>query len=532
MSKTVLIVDDEASIRESLKSVLSDEGYRVETASNANEAIQAASSNEPDLVLLDIWMKPGRDGIEVLRELKSVYPEMPIIMMSGHGNIETAVKSVKYGAYDFVEKPLSLDKLLVLVQNAIHSAELARENQVLRRQVVRQKVIIGDSAPMQAILDIVRRVGPTTGSVLITGENGTGKEMIAHAIHAQSPRFSKPMIEVNCAAIPEELIESELFGHEKGAFTGAHQSRRGKFDLANGGTLFLDEIGDMSLKTQAKILRILQEQKFERVGSTQSNTVDVRIIAATNKDLRHEIANGRFREDLFFRLKVVPIHVPPLRDRPGDVPLLATHFMSELCQSYGRALRPFSNEALAALSSYRWPGNVRELKNLVERIVILTRDEDQHSPVMASEILEFFENEEREQAAHGGLALGFGSHSTSSGSIGPQQIGVDAHRLGADAQKLIKNEGTDGVQSSGIIPGSGSDGASIPSGHASATELGDGQDPSALARNLRDARQEFEREFILNTLKQFDGNVTKAATALGIERAHLHRKIKSYGIET
>ena len=298
MSRLVLVIDDEASIRQSLAGALKDEGYRVAVAGSGKEGLEAIRSERPDVILLDIWM-PEMDGVETLRLVKAEWADQIVIMMSGHGNIETAVKATKLGAFDFIEKPLSLERLLVLLQNVSGVLDLARENHALRKQVQKTRMLVGESLAMKQLQELVRRVAPTTGSVLITGENGTGKELVAQSIHALSPRYNKPFVEVNCAAIPEELIESELFGHEKGAFTGATQLRRGKFDLANGGTLFLDEIADMSLKTQAKILRILQEQKFERVGGAQTTSVDVRIVAATNKDLKVEIQQGSFREDLF-----------------------------------------------------------------------------------------------------------------------------------------------------------------------------------------------------------------------------------------
>ncbi|MEK7690417.1 MAG: sigma-54 dependent transcriptional regulator, partial [Bdellovibrionota bacterium] len=335
----------------------------------------------PDVVVLDIWMSE-MDGLETLRLIRKEWPDQAVIMMSGHGTIDTAVKATKLGAFDFVEKPLSLDRLLLLLQNACNATELARENSALRMQVQSQKQIVGKSAATQAILEVIAQVAPTTGSILITGENGTGKELVANAIHTLSLRASRPFVEVNCAAIPEELIESELFGHEKGAFTGATQLRRGKFDQAHTGTLFLDEIGDMSLKTQAKILRIIQEQKFERVGGSQTISVDVRIVAATNKDLKAEILKGSFREDLFYRLNVIPIQVSPLRDRVEDIPLLAQHFAKEFAITHAKPGLTLSPEAMNALSTYSWPGNVRELRNLIERIAILTKP--QASPVIGA----------------------------------------------------------------------------------------------------------------------------------------------------
>ncbi len=465
MSRSVLIIDDEQSIRQSLSGALKDEGYRVRSAESGPKGLEALRGERADVVLLDIWM-PEMDGIETLKLIRTEWPDQTVLMMSGHGTIETAVKATKLGAFDFIEKPLSLERLLVLLQNAGSVQDLARENQALRKQVQKNKTLVGESAPMRQIRDLIRRVAPTTGSVLITGENGTGKELVAHSVHALSTRFNKPFVEVNCAAIPEELIESELFGHEKGSFTGATQLRRGKFDLAHGGTLFLDEIGDMSLKTQAKILRILQEQKFERVGGSQTISVDVRIVAATNKDLKSEIQKGGFREDLFYRLNVIPFIVPPLRDRKEDIGTLAEYFFREFSHAHGKKYRDLSPEARAVLVAYSWPGNVRELRNLIERVIILSTEEQDGKTILPAELLE---------------------------------------HLSADSMSL-KSEGTP----SDVIRASNEDGT---------------------PKNLRDARQEFEKDFILKTLKEHDWNVSKTAAALGIERSHLHRKIKSFGIE-
>jgi len=463
MSRSVLIIDDEASIRQSLTGALKDEGYEVQTAASGREGLEAVRADRPDVILLDIWM-PEMDGLETLRLIKGEWPDQSVIMMSGHGTIETAVKSTKLGAFDFVEKPLSLERILVLLQNVTSVQDLTRENQALRKQVQKSRSLIGESGPMKQIQELIRRVAPTTGSVLITGENGTGKELVAHSIHSLSPRYNKPFVEVNCAAIPEELIESELFGHEKGAFTGATQLRRGKFDLANGGTLFLDEIGDMSLKTQAKILRILQEQKFERVGGSQTISVDVRIVAATNKDLKGEISRNQFREDLFYRLNVIPFQIPSLRDRNEDIPLLAAHFFKEFSVTHGKRPREASPEALRVLMAYSWPGNVRELKNLIERVIILTPEAEDGQLVSAAALLTHLQDE--------ALSEQFG-------------------------------------------------GRSVPSSEAA----------SSTAKNLKDARQEFEKEFILKTLREHDWNISRAAQILGVERSHLHRKIKSYGID-
>ena len=323
---TILIVDDEESIRDSLSGILYDEGFRSTTAENGEAALTMLSEEKPDLILLDIWM-PGMDGLETLTKIREVHPDQLVVMMSGHGTIETAVKATKLGAYDFIEKPLSLEKLLLCTQNALKIGQLVEENRELKAKMAKDHEMIGSSEPIVALKQQIEIAAPTSGWVLITGENGTGKELVARAIHSLSKRQAKPFIEVNCAAIPEELIESELFGHEKGAFTGATAQRRGKFDQADEGTLFLDEIGDMSLKTQAKVLRILQEKKFERVGGSKTIEVDVRVIAATNKNLEAEIEQGNFREDLYFRLNVLPFEVPPLRERREDIPTLIAHFL-------------------------------------------------------------------------------------------------------------------------------------------------------------------------------------------------------------
>ena len=371
----VLIVDDEESIRGSLAGILSDEGFETKTANDGTQALaflrEAGLDALPDLVLLDIAM-PGRDGIDVLQELRATWPELPVVMMSGHGTIETAVRATKLGAFDFIEKPLSVEKLLLTIQHAIERARLERENRRLRAAALRAHEILGASEPVRRLKEQIALAAPTNGWVLITGENGTGKELVARQIHLQSKRADKPFVEVNCAAIPEELIESELFGHEKGAFTGAIAQKRGKFELAHEGTIFLDEIADMSLKTQAKILRILQEHKFERVGGSDTIEVEVRVIAATNKSLEKEIAAGRFREDLYYRLNVIPFHVAPLRERREDIPILVTAFAAEFCAESAVKPKEVAPRAMRFLQSYAWPGNVRELRNLMERLVLMT----------------------------------------------------------------------------------------------------------------------------------------------------------------
>jgi two-component system nitrogen regulation response regulator NtrX len=382
MSGHLLLVDDEQGIRQSLSAVLQDEGYRVLPVATGEECLGALAADHFQVVLLDVWMR-GMDGLEVLRRIHEKHPETVVVMISGHGNVETAVKATKLGAFDFLEKPLSIEKTLVVVKNALEHQALLEENRQLRDQVEVRYRIIGESVPVKALRQQLALMAPTNGRVLIYGESGTGKELVAHALHAQSLRAIQPFVEVNCAAIPEELIESELFGHVKGSFTGALEDKVGKFQKADGGTLFLDEVGDMSLKTQSKVLRALEEQRFEPVGSSASVTVDVRVIAATNKNLEEEIARGNFREDLFYRLNVVPFVMPPLRERAEDIPLLAEHFLREFAFSYGRKPKVLSPDTMAALTSYSWPGNVRELRNLIERIVIMNpqvRIERKHLP--------------------------------------------------------------------------------------------------------------------------------------------------------
>jgi two-component system nitrogen regulation response regulator NtrX len=370
MARTILVVDDEASILQSLEGILSDEGFETIGVKSGSEALDKIEEVMPDLVLLDIWM-PGMDGIETLSKIREAYPIVQVVMMSGHGNIETAVKATKMGAYDFIEKPLSLEKLLVSINNALDHYRLEEEISLLKERDKGKYNITGNSKAISEMKEQIRIVGPTDAWILISGENGTGKELVAHTIHRLSKRSHKPLVEVNCAAIPEDLIESELFGHEKGAFTGASTMRKGKFDLAHEGTLFLDEIGDMSLKAQSKTLRILQEQKFERVGGRRTIRVDVRVIAATNKDLEAEIVRGTFRDDLYYRLNVIPIRVPPLRMRIGDIPELVKEFMREISLNTNIEPKEFSKEALDILERHDWPGNVRELKNLVERLMIM-----------------------------------------------------------------------------------------------------------------------------------------------------------------
>ncbi len=379
----LLIVDDEASIRQTLKSVLEDEGYTVFTAESGEAALAMLTKHSFDLILLDIWL-PQMDGLEALEKIRAHDDAPEVIMISGHGTIETAVRATKLGAYDFLEKPLSIDKTLALVRHALDSRRLRRENRELKKQLAQNSIIVGDSIPMKALRQQIQLMAPTNGRVLIFGESGTGKELVAHAIHAHSLRKDEMFVGVNCAAIPEDLIESELFGHQKGSFPTAVADKEGTFQRAHEGTLFLDEIGDMSLKTQSKVLRTLDEHKVTPVGAEDPLSVDVRVIASTNKDLEEEIAIGNFREDLFYRLNVIPFSVPPLRERKEDVPLLAHHFMKEFATAYGRRSREIADDALDVLMRYSWPGNVRELRNVIERIVIMnpttSRFERKHLP--------------------------------------------------------------------------------------------------------------------------------------------------------
>ena len=375
MNETILVVDDEESICKSLKAILSDEGYQVLVAGSGEEAVKIVEEEMPQLVLLDIWL-PGMDGLETLKAIKKINPQALVIIMSGHGTIETAVKATKLGAFDFIEKPLSLDKIIILVNNAINLVRLKEENVLLKQKVSHQYELTGNSAVITELKEMISIVAPTNAWILIMGENGTGKELVARSIHHLSWRSHKDIVEVNCAAIPEELIESELFGHEKGAFTGATEKKRGKFDLAHEGTIFLDEVADMSLKAQAKILRILQEKKFERVGGNKLIDMDVRVLAATNKDLEEEMKAGRFRQDLYYRLHVIPLSVPPLRERKEDIKPLAERFLLDLLIKEGQEPKILTDDALALLMKHDWPGNVRELKNIIERLIILTPSDE------------------------------------------------------------------------------------------------------------------------------------------------------------
>ncbi|MCA9470873.1 MAG: sigma-54 dependent transcriptional regulator [Nitrospirales bacterium] len=370
MAESICIVDDEPAILNTLSSILEDEGYQISVAKSGTEVLKFVRSDPPDLIILDIWM-PELDGLETLKRLRQQHPALLVIMMSGHGSIETAIKATKLGAYDYLEKPLDLEKVTILVRNALHQRKLEEENLNLRIQVERRFELVGSSVSMSRLRELIEMAAPTNSRVLISGANGTGKELVARAIHLHSPRHSRPFVEVNCAAIPETLIESELFGHERGAFSGATSMKRGKFELADGGTLFLDEIGDMSMATQAKVLRVLQEQQFTRVGGTKLLNVQVRVIAASNKDLAEEIEKGTFREDLYYRLNVLPIMVPTLRERRNDIPELAQHFLRLHAEEQGLKFKELTKEAIEMLRQHDWPGNIRELRNLIERLLIM-----------------------------------------------------------------------------------------------------------------------------------------------------------------
>ncbi len=372
--KNILIIDDERSIRNTLKEILEYENNKVEAIESGKQAIELIKKQEFDIVFCDIKM-PEIDGIEVLKEIHSIKPEMPIIMISGHGNIETAVEAIKLGAYDFIQKPLDLNRILVTIKNATEKTELISETKNLKKKIGKNFQMIGNSEQIFKVKEMIEKIAPTDARVLITGSNGTGKEVVANWIYTKSNRANNPFIEVNCAAIPSELIESELFGHEKGAFTSAHIQRKGKFEQANEGTIFLDEVGDMSLSAQAKVLRALQENKITRVGSDKDIKVDVRVIAATNKNLKQEIENKTFREDLYHRLSVIIINVPDLNDRTDDIPLLISYFISQICEEQGIKLKNISSKAIEKLKQYNWTGNIRELRNVIERLVILSSEE-------------------------------------------------------------------------------------------------------------------------------------------------------------
>ena len=445
----ILIVDDEPLIRQSLTGVLEDEGFKPRAIASGEACLDLLSTASFDLVLLDVWLT-GIDGMETLSRIQEIPPpDRPtVVMISGHGSIETAVKATKLGAFDFLEKPLTIEKVTVVVKNALQQRRLETQLQQLKEDGRGKPRIIGESVPMKALRQQLALMAGTNGRVLIYGESGTGKELVAHAIHDSSPRASEPFVEVNCAAIPEDLIESELFGHRQGSFPGAQEDKIGKFQKADGGTLFLDEVGDMSLKTQAKALRVIEEQRLEPVGAQDSIQVDTRVVAATNKNLEDEIERGNFREDLFYRLNVIPFYVPPLRERVEDVPLLAQHFLNEFTTAYGRKPKELTAEARRVLQEYHWPGNVRELRNLMERIVIMN-----------------------------------------------PQIRVDARHIPLNLARRSADR-------------------------PAAERFG----------SLHDVRAAAERDYIVKKLEETNGNVSRTAELLGLERSNLYRKMKTLGI--
>src|ERR1700694_4034338 len=446
MANSILIVDDEQGIREALSSILADEGYESVAVSSGEECLSLLEKRSIDLVLLDVWLD-GIDGLDTLERIRKNGVDAMVVMISGHASIETAVRATKLGAFDFIEKPLSLEKVILVIKNALEVHRLAQENRQLREELGGRTQLPGDTLAMRGLRPQLALQAPTNGPVRIYGESGTGKERVARALHPASLRADRAFVEVNCAAIPEELIESELFGHIKGSFTGATENKVGKFEKADGGTLFLDEVADMSLRTQAKVLRVLEEQRFERVGSNETLSVDVRVLAATNKHLEQEIARGAFRQDLFYRLNVIPFYVPALRDRRQDIPTLARYFLSEFSSAYGKKTRELSDSAMEILIRYPWPGNVRELRNLVERLVIVCPQ----------------------------------------ARIEPQHLPPELFRGAAES-------------------------------------------PHHPYSTLHEARSAYEREFILRKLQEHRWNMTQTATALGLERSHLYRKMKSLGI--
>jgi two-component system, NtrC family, nitrogen regulation response regulator NtrX len=446
MQNSILIVDDERGIRETLRGVLEDEGFDIETVESGEACLKTVETGNYACILLDIWLGKGIDGLETLKQIREMGNDSAVVMISGHGNIETAVKSTKLGAFDFIEKPLSLEKTILTVRNAIRARELERVNAQLAETLNQEYVMIGDSVAMRALRKQISIVAPTDGRVLISGESGTGKELVARAIHNQSKRKNSTFVEINSAAIPEELVESELFGHAKGAFSGALQNKKGKFEIADGGTLFLDEIGDMSPRVQAKMLRVLEEQRFEPIGSNSALGVDVRVISATNKNLDDLIESGDFRHDLFYRLNVIPFQIPPLRERLEDIPLLVQHFNQKFSLDYGKKPKVFEPKAFEAMQNYSWPGNIRELKNTIERIVIMVPQ---------------FE-------------------------ISPEYLPIFSQET----------------------------------------------PPSSSYRfpSFKEATEAYQREFITKKLEENEWNVSKTAEALGLDRSHLHRRIKNLGI--
>jgi two-component system, NtrC family, nitrogen regulation response regulator NtrX len=462
----VLVIDDEAAIRDSLRMTLEYEGYEFIGAATGQEGLALAERESPDLVLLDVKM-PGMDGIEVLDRLRSMNDGVPVVVISGHGTISTAVEATKKGAFDFIEKPFASDRVLVSLRNALDQRQLRDENRTLKRAVEVRHQMIGDSPALRQVMGAIGRAAPTNATVLIQGESGVGKELVARTIHRNSLRSRERFVQVNCAAIPEELIESELFGHEKGSFTGATEKQVGKFEQADRGTIFLDEVGDMSAKTQAKVLRVLQEGEVERLGSARTIKVDVRVIAATNKNLEEEIEKGHFREDLYFRLAVIPIHVPPLRERPTDIPLLVRHYMESFSRENNTRLKRLTQPAIEALQRYRWKGNIRELRNSVERMIIMTSGDT-----------------------------------------------IDL----ADLPGAVRSPATVAAWSGGGAAG----------GPAAARPAADGDQTKA--GTLREFKENAERAFLVGKLRENGWNISKTAEVIGTPRSNLYKKLEQYQI--
>ncbi len=488
MKPRILVIDDEAAIRDSLRMILEYEGYECILAPTAQDGINVIERDPPDLVFLDIKM-PHMDGLEALERIKVLHETVPVVMISGHATVSTAVEATKKGAFDFIEKPLASDRVLLTVRNALDQQRLKDENITLKRAAEARHEMVGESDALQSVRDAIARAAPTNATVLILGESGVGKELVARAIHRNSLRARERFVQVNCAAIPEELIESELFGHEKGSFTGATEKQIGKFEQADRGTIFLDEVGDMSAKTQAKVLRVLQEGEVERLGSSRTMKVDVRVIAATNKDLESEIDGGRFREDLYFRLSVIPIHVPPLRDRVEDIPLLVKHF-TDLSSKEG-SFRPkrVTAAAMEILQQHRWKGNIRELRNTVERLLIMTRADT----IDASDLRDMLRADPRSALGAGAAVAGAGASAAAGTGAG----------MGA----------TGGAQAAQGAAG----GPSPP-------------EPPMKPGTLREFKEAAERTFLVEKLRENGWNISRTAEVIGTPRSNLYKKLEQYQI--
>jgi Response regulator containing CheY-like receiver, AAA-type ATPase, and DNA-binding domains len=448
----ILIIDDEAPIRDVLGASLKDEGFQVHYAHDGESGLKALKEFQPDITFLDIWMPGKYDGMEVLNLARREFPTVDFVMISGHGTIETAVKATKLGAWDFIEKPLSMDKILIVISNIISYQQEREEKALLLNKLRKSIALIGEAPSMVATKQIIARVAPTNSWVLIHGENGVGKELVAQNIHYMSTRASRPFVELNCGAVPEDLLEAEIFGIEKGAMPGVERTKKGKLDLANGGTLYLEDISEMNIQTQARLMRYLEEHKYSRVGGTESVQNDVRVIASSSKEIEKEVKEGRFREDLYYRLNVIPFRVPSLREHPEDIPVLITYFSDHVSRETGYPIKAFSERAIEKMLAYTWPGNVRELKNFIERVYILTPGEF-----------------------------------------------VDVHD----------------VRFAGLID----------AGDEKAVQMED-------LSTFREARAQFEKEYLLRKIQENSGNISKTAEVIGLERSYLHRKIKAYGIES